>query len=93
MPAVSSQSVCCHPVDFILEALQLAFIGMAVVLIFLTALMYVVAAIGKLLPPDAQPVAAPRPVAGSGQAASSGTSDAVAAAITIAVALYRQRQR
>jgi sodium pump decarboxylase gamma subunit len=80
-------------VDFILEALQLAFIGMTVVLIFLTVLMYVVAAIGKLLPPDAQPVAAPRAVAGSGQAASSGNSDAVAAAISIAVALYRQRQR
>ncbi len=79
--------------DFILEALQLAFIGMTVVLIFLTLLMYVVTAIGKLLPPEAQPVAAPRTVAGDGLAASSENSGAVAAAISIAVALYRQRQR
>lgn len=80
--------------DFILEALQLALIGMTVVLIFLTLLMYVVTAIGKLLPPEAQPVAVPRAVAAGGAAAaSSENSDAVAAAISIAVALYRQRRR
>ena len=79
--------------DFILEALQLAFIGMTVVLIFLTLLMYVVTAIGKLLASEAQPVAAPRGLALDRLAASPEDSDAVAAAISIAVALYRRRQR
>lgn len=79
--------------DFILEALQLAFIGMTVVLIFLTLLMYVVTAIGKLLSSEAQPVAAPRGLALERLAASPEDSDAVAAAISIAVALYRRRQR
>lgn len=79
--------------DFILEALQLAFIGMTVVLIFLSLLMYVVTAIGKLLPSEAQPVAAPRGLAPDRLAAASEDSDAVAAAISIAVALYRRRQR
>lgn len=77
--------------DFILEALQLAFIGMTVVLIFLTLLMYVVVAVGKLLPPDAQPATTPRAVAAD--TPSTADSGAVTAAIAIAVALYRRRRR
>jgi len=79
--------------DFILESLQLAFIGMGVVLAFLTLLMYMVAAIGKLLPRDATPVADSRAAVACGQATVREDSGAVAAAITIAVALYRQGRR
>ena len=79
--------------DFILEALQLTFIGMAVVLSFLTLLMCVVTAIGKLLPPQVPPVAAPRAVAAGDPAAPSQDPAAVAAAIAIAVALFRKGRR
>jgi sodium pump decarboxylase gamma subunit len=79
--------------DFILEALQLTFIGMAVVLSFLTLLMWVVTAIGKLLPPEARPTPAPRVVATGGSATPSQDPAAVAAAISIAVALFRKGRR
>ncbi|MCB1941247.1 MAG: OadG family protein [Candidatus Accumulibacter sp.] len=79
--------------DFILEALQLAFIGMAVVLSFLTLLMWVVTAIGRLLPPEAPPVATPRAVTAVLPATPAIDPGAVAAAIAIAVALFRKGRR
>ncbi|WP_313952582.1 OadG family transporter subunit [Accumulibacter sp.] len=79
--------------DFILEALQLTFIGMAVVLSFLTLLMCVVTGIGKLLPQQAPPAAASRTATAAGSVTSSQDPAAVAAAIAIAVALFRKGRR
>ena len=79
--------------EFIIEALQLTFIGMAVVLSFLTLLMGVVTAIGKLLPAEAPPAATPRAVSPIADPTPAIDPGAVAAAISIAVALYRKGRR